>query len=118
MAYIDFLSTIHKATKRDYIGRVNEYPKAKAIKIAKRYDKEYWDGDRKFGFGGYRYDGRWRVVAEQIAKHYGLKPGDRILDVGCGKAFLLYEFTQVVPGVEVAGIDISQYAIENAKEEV
>lgn len=118
MAYIDFLSPIHKATKRDYIGRVNEYPKAEAIKIAKRYDKEYWDGDRKFGFGGYRYDGRWRAVAQQIADHYGLKPGDRILDVGCGKAFLLYEFTQVVPGVEVAGIDISQYAIENAKEEV
>jgi SAM-dependent methyltransferase len=118
MTYIDFLSPLHKATKRDYLGRVNEYPKAEAIKIAKQYGYDYWDGDRKFGYGGYRYDGRWRVVADGLAKHYGLKPGDKILDVGCGKAFLLYELTQAVPGVEVLGIDISQYGIEHAKEEV
>jgi cytidyltransferase-like protein len=55
--------------------------------------------------------------AEMVAAP-GIKPGYRILDVGCGKGFLLYEFTQVVPGVEVAGIDISDYAIEHAKEEV
>ena len=52
-----------------------------------------------------------------IAKHYDLKPGDKILDVGCGKAFLLYEFTRAVPGVEIAGIDISAYGIANSKEE-
>ena len=62
MAYLDFLSSLHKATKRDYIGRVNEYPKAEAIKKAKPYGFDYWDGDRKFGYGGYRYDGRWRPV--------------------------------------------------------
>ncbi|MEW6303819.1 MAG: class I SAM-dependent methyltransferase [Verrucomicrobiota bacterium] len=118
MAEIDFISAIHKKTKRDYLGRVNEFPKAEAAKVAKKFGKDYWDGDRKFGYGGMRYDGRWRVVADNLAKHYGLKPGDKILDVGCGKAFLLYEFTQAVPGVEVAGIDISAYAIENAKEEV
>ena len=118
MAYIDFLSPIHKATKRDYLARMNEYPKAEAIKIAKRYDHEYWDGDRKFGYGGYTYDGRWHIIAKQMCEHYGLKAGDRVLDVGCGKSFLLYEFTQVVPGLEVVGIDISEYAIENAKEEV
>ncbi len=118
MAYVDFLTTIHKKTKRDYVGRVNEIPKAEAAKKAKQFGFDYWDGDRKFGYGGYRYDGRWRAVAEQMAKHYGLKRGDRILDIGCGKAFLLYEFTQVVPGVEVAGIDVSGYAIEHAKEEV
>jgi protein-L-isoaspartate(D-aspartate) O-methyltransferase len=118
MAYVDFLSPLHKRTQRDYLGRVNEYPKAKAAAVAKRFGEEYWDGDRKFGYGGYRYDGRWRAVAEAIARHYELQPGDRILDVGCGKAFLLYEFTQVVPGVEVAGIDTSEYAIEHAKAEV
>jgi len=118
MAYIDFLSTLHKATARDYVARVNEYPKALAIRKAKQYDFDYWDGDRKFGFGGYRYDGRWQEVARAMARHYGLKAGDRILDVGCGKAFLLYELTQVVPGVEVRGIDISDYAIAHAKEEV
>ena len=118
MAYIDFLSAIHKSTKRDYLGRVNEFPKAEAIKIAKKYGYDYWDGDRKFGYGGYKYDGRWQKVAKAIADHYGIKPGDRILDVGCGKAFLLYDFTQVVPGVEVRGIDISEYAIQNSKEDV
>ncbi len=118
MATIDFLSSLHRRTKRDYLGRVTEYPKAKAAAVAKRFDKDYWDGDRKFGYGGYRYDGRWRTVAEQMAAHYGLKAGDRVLDVGCGKAFLLHEFTQAVPGIEVRGIDVSRYAIENGKEEV
>jgi protein-L-isoaspartate(D-aspartate) O-methyltransferase len=118
MAYIDFLSAIHKRTKRDYLGRVNEFPKAEAAEVAKQFGFDYWDGDRKLGYGGYRYDGRWRTVADAFAQHYGLKPGDRILDVGCGKAFLLYDLTQAVPGVQVRGIDISEYAIAHAKEEV
>lgn len=118
MAYVDFLSSVHKRTNRDYLARVNEFPKAKAIKIAKQYGYDYWDGDRKFGYGGYKYDGRWRKVAEDMAKYYSLKAGDKILDIGCGKGFLLYEFTQVVPGVNVHGIDISGYAIEHSKEEV
>jgi len=118
MAYIDFLSAVHKKTQRDYLGRVNEFPKAEAAKLAKKFDFDYWDGDRKVGYGGYKYDGRWRAVADAIAQHYNLKPGDRILDVGCGKAFLLYDFTQSVPGVEVCGIDISEYGVNHAKEEV
>jgi protein-L-isoaspartate(D-aspartate) O-methyltransferase len=118
MAYLDFISAIHKTTTRDYLGRVNEFPKAEAAILAKQFGKDYWDGDRKVGYGGMRYDGRWRIVADNLAKHYKLKPGDRILDVGCGKGFLLYDFTQAVPGVEVYGLDISTYAIENAKEEI
>ena len=118
MAYIDFLSSIHKSTKRDYLARVNEFPKAEAIKIAEQYGYDYWDGDRKFGYGGYKYDGRWNLVAKKIAEYYGIKSGDKILDVGCGKGLLLYGFMLAVPGVEVKGIDISEYAIENAKEEV
>jgi len=118
MAYIDFLSSVHKSTKRDYLTRVTERPKAEVAKLAKKFDVEYWDGDRSTGYGGYKYDGRWRKVAQQMADHYRLKPGDKILDVGCGKGFLLYDFTQVVPGIQVTGIDISRYAIEHAKEEI
>lgn len=118
MTYIDFISAVHKKTERDYLGRVNEYPKAEAAVMAKKYGYDYWDGDRRICYGGYYYDGRWAKVVEAMIEHYHLKPGDRILDVGCGKGFLLYDFTQTLPGVEVAGIDISDYAIENAKEEV
>ena len=118
MKYIDFISDLHKSTKRDYIGRVNSADKAECAVVAKQYGYDYWDGDRKYGYGGYRYDGRWRSVAEKMAKHYGLTAASRILDVGCGMAHLLYEFTQVVPGIEVKGIDISEYALEHAKEEI
>lgn len=118
MNYIDFISDIHNSTKRDYIGRVNEADKAECAKVAKKYGYDYWDGERKYGYGGYKYDGRWRSVAEKMINYYKLKPGQKILDVGCGMAHLLYEFTQVLPGLEVIGIDISQYALEHAKAEV
>lgn len=115
------MSVLHKATKRDYLGRVNdsEFPKARAAELAKKWDYDYWDGDRRINYGGYRYiEGRWEKVARAMAEHYGIRAGDRILDVGCGKGFLLYDFTKAVPGVEVHGIDVSGYAIDNAKEEI
>ncbi len=115
---IDFIGKLHRRTERDYVGRVVEFDKAQCAEVAKQFGEAYWDGPRQYGYGGYFYDGRWRVVAEDFAKHYGLVSGMRVLDVGCGKGFLLYELTQVVPGLEVAGIDISQYGIEHAKEEV
>jgi len=118
MAYIDFLSPTHKSTKRDYLGRVNGMPKARAAELALKFAYEYWDGDRQTGYGGYRYDGRWRVVAQAMVNQYGLKAGDSVLDVGCGKGFILYDLMQIVPGLKVQGIDISTYALENAKEEV
>lgn len=118
MAYIDFVSDLHKSTIRNYVGRVTSDDKAECAKVAKQYGFDYWDGDRKYGYGGYRYDGRWRSVAQKMAGHYQLKPGQKVLDVGCGKAHLLYELTQIVPGLQVYGIDISQYALEHAKEEI
>ncbi len=118
MAYVDFVMKLHKSTKRDYLERVVKYDKAACAEVATQFGQDYWDGDRKYGYGGYTYDGRWRPIAADMTRHYGLKPGDKILDVGCGKGFLLYEFTQVVPGVNVAGIDLSRHAIDQAKEEV
>lgn len=118
MPYIDFVSELHKVTKRDYIGRVMNHDKAECAKIAKEYGYDYWNGDRKYGYGGYHYDGRWKSVAQKMVNHYQLKPGQKVLDVGCGMAHLLYELTCIVPGLIVNGIDISQYALENAKEEI
>ncbi len=121
MAHIDFLSAIHKSTKRDYLARVNdpEFPKAKAASLAKKWDYDYWDGDRRICYGGYRFmPGRWEPVARRMIDHYGLKPGDRVLDVGCGKGFQLAELKLALPGLELYGIDISEYAIANAHESV
>ena len=121
MAYLDFMSVMHKSTPRDYLARVNdpEFPKARAAELAKQFGYDYWDGDRRICYGGYRYiEGRWEKIARALVQHYGLKSGDRILDVGCGKGFLLYDLTKVVPGIDVQGIDVSQYAIEHAKEEI
>ncbi len=118
MSYIDLVSELHKTTKRDYLGRVVSNDKAECAKVAKKYGYDYWDGDRKYGYGGYHYDGRWRSVAQKLADHYNLKPGQKVLDVGCGMAHLLYELTQVVSGLIVRGIDISYYALEHSKEEV
>ena len=118
MAYIDFLQTVHTRTARNYVQRVVEYDKAECAEISRRFDKDYWDGDRKYGYGGYNYDGRWVAVAERLAAHYGLRPGARILDVGCAKGFLLHDLLKAVPGVSVAGLDISGYALDHALEDV
>jgi hypothetical protein len=74
MANVDFIGPLHNRTKRDYVGRVVQYDKANCSEIAKKYGQDYWDGERQYGYGGYRYDGRWLPIAEAMAKHYGLKP--------------------------------------------
>jgi protein-L-isoaspartate(D-aspartate) O-methyltransferase len=107
----------HKATPRNYVQRVTEFDKAECATISKRFGREYFDGDRRYGYGGFKYDGRWRSFAEKLIGHYGLKPGDRVLDIGCAKAFLLHDFKAALPGLEVAGLDVSEYAIANAMED-
>lgn len=119
MAYVDFMGNNHNRTKRDYLGRVNAHDKAAVAEIATKFGEDYWDGERHLGYGGYRYiEGWWLPVAKAMAERYGLKAGDKVLDVGCGKGFLLHELTRAVPGLVVAGLDVSDYAIANAKEEV
>ena len=118
MTEINLVQSMHASTKRNYVQRVVEHDKAESAEVARQFGRDYWDGERRYGYGGYRYDGRWRPLAQTLIDRYGIKPGMSVLDVGCGKGFLLYEFTQLVPDLKIAGIDISQYGIDNAKEEV
>ena len=115
---IDFITDHHKKTKRNYLERVNKVNKAESAIKAKKWDYDYWDGSRDINYGGYKYDGRWEPIAKKIIEYYKLKPSSKILDVGCGKGFILYEFKKLLLNCEVKGLDISSYAIKNAKNEV
>jgi len=114
---LSIVTPLHQKTKRDYLARMLN-DKATASKIARKFDKDFWDGERRYGYGGYKYDGRWGVVANKLIEHYRLSENAKILDVGCGKGFLLYEFKKLLPKSKIIGFDISQYAIDNSKDEV
>ena len=110
---LNIVTPLHKKTRRAYVERMMD-DKVHCMLKAKEYDFDYWDGDRRYGYGGYHYDGRWKIVAEKLIDIYGLKPGAKILDVGCGKAYLLYELKQLLPEPEIHGFDISRYGINDA----
>ena len=115
---LNLVTPLHEATKRDYLGRMLD-EKVHCMLIAKKYGEDYWDGDRRYGYGGYRFlPGRWRPVAEGLIKEYSLTEESRVLDIGCGKAFLLHELKLLLPGIQVCGIDISEHGLENATEEI
>lgn len=114
---LDIVTKLHRRTKRDYVGRMNDN-KIACMEIAKKYGFDYWDGERRYGYGGYKYDGRWEVVARDLIEHYKLPEDASILDAGCGKGYLLYEFGKLLPKARIAGFDISDYALQNAKEEI
>jgi ubiquinone/menaquinone biosynthesis C-methylase UbiE len=86
---------------------------------AKEYETDYWDGDRRYGYGGYKYiAGRWKPVAEALIENYNLTNESSVLDLGCGKAYLLYEMKLLLPGLKVVGFDISKHGLADAKEEI
>lgn len=112
MAEINLLDRLPE-TKRDPKSRAAAKSPEDRI-IAKRFDKDFFDGERRHGYGGYRYDGRWLPVARRIVEHYQLPSNAAILDVGCAKGFLMHDFLQVLPEATVRGIDVSEYAKLNA----
>lgn len=118
MAYREFVGLIHKSTPRDYLARVTARDKSEVAELALQWDHDYWDGSRDTGYGGYSYDGRWRKVADAMIETYGLTASSRVLDVGSGKGFLLHDFTEALPGIEVHGLEISKYGIDHSMESI
>jgi SAM-dependent methyltransferase len=104
-------------TKRDVTARLTAKT-PENIAAARQFGQAYFDGRRETGYGGYCYDGRWIPVARDIVAHFGLKAGDRVLDVGCAKGFLVKDLMAVCPGLEVFGLDISEYALKHCEPEV
>jgi SAM-dependent methyltransferase len=114
---IDLLANYPK-TKRDLSGRLES--KSEAVReVARRFGREFFDGEREYGYGGFSYQPRfWEPVIPTLQEHFGLTPESSLLDVGCAKGFMLYDLTRLIPGIEVQGLDLSAYAIENALPEV
>lgn len=113
---VDIISKLHHSTKRDYIGRMSD-EKIKCMKVARKFGEEFFDGERRFGYGGYRYDGRFKPIAEELAKRYNLTEESEVLDFGCAKGFLLKELKKVC-GCKCYGYDVSKYALDNAVTEI
>ncbi len=110
---LNIVTPLHKRTERDYMARMMD-EKVHCMKKAKEFEFDYWDGDRRYCYGGYKYDGRWKIVARELIDVYGLKSATRVLDVGCGKAHLLYELKLLLPELEVCGFDVSRHGIGDA----
>lgn len=114
---LDIVTPLHKKTTRDYLGRMMD-DKVTCMVTARKFEYDFWDGERRYGYGGYKYDGRWKVVAEKLIELYKLPTDAKILDVGCGKGHLLLEFKKLLPKCEVAGTDVSNHAISEAPQDI
>jgi SAM-dependent methyltransferase len=110
---MNIITPLHRRAKREYLPRMVD-DKVHCMLKAKEYEYDYWDGDRRYGYGGYKYDGRWKPVAQTFIDTYGLTNNSRILDVGCGKAHLINEIKLLLPGAEVLGFDISKHGVADA----
>ncbi|MEQ8814117.1 MAG: methyltransferase domain-containing protein [Thalassobaculum sp.] len=116
MAEVNLLARLPKS-KRNVKAR--EHAKTdEHIRVSREYGEMYFDGPREYGYGGYRYDGRWVPIAEDMIAHFGLKPGMRVLDVGAAKGFLVKDFMIACPGLEAFGLEISEYALKHCEPEV
>jgi ubiquinone/menaquinone biosynthesis C-methylase UbiE len=116
MAEVNLLARLPKTQRNLQKRHAAQTPEN--IAISRQYGRQYFDGPREVGYGGYRYDGRWVPIAQDLVRHFGLKPGDRVLDVGCAKGFLVKDLMKVCPGLEAFGLDISEYALMHCEPEV
>jgi len=111
---VNIISSYHNSSKRNYLERMTQI-KPKNIILAKKYGKDFWDGSRNTGYGGYRFiPGKWKPIAKKLIKKYKLNNNSKILDIGCGKAFLLHEIKLLLPQISIYGFDVSKYAISKS----
>jgi ubiquinone/menaquinone biosynthesis C-methylase UbiE len=115
MKELNLLASVPKIVRDIASRRAN---KDTNRRLALKFDVEYFDGPREQGYGGYHYDGRWRAVARKVVEHFRLKPGDRVLDIGCAKGFLLRDLQAELPGLQVFGLEISHYALTHSHPDV
>lgn len=108
---LEFYQSLHNKTKREYIKRMVD-EKVEAMKVARKFDKNFFNGERRYGYGGYVYDGRWKPMAQKIVNKYKLTNKSKIIDLGCGLGHLGYEINKIC-GCGIAGTEISDYAIDN-----
>ena len=116
MAEVDLLRALPKG-KRNVTSRASAKT-AENIRISKQFGEMYFDGPRELGYGGYRYDGRWVPIAENMCREYKLNKTSKVLQVGSEKGFLLHDLLKVVPGIGVNGTEPSKYARETTLEDV
>ena len=115
---LKIFTSIHKSTKRDYLKRMMDN-KIYFMKLAKKFSRDYWDGDRRAGYGGYKFiNNYWKPVAIKIIKQYKLNNKSKVLDIGCGKGYLMYEIKKILPKITIRGFDISKYAIHNSHHQI
>ena len=114
---IDLLVNYPKP-KRDVTGRAQSKSEDDRA-LARKFGKEFFDGDRSHGYGGFSYNPRfWEPVVPTFQSYWDILPNNSLLDIGCAKGFMMYDFHRLIPGIKVEGIDISDYAIENGMEEM
>ena len=114
---IDLLEN-YPRTKRNVEER-GETKTEDVRRVARQFGQEFFDGDRQYGYGGFKYFSRfWQPVIPTFQKHFSLTSSSSLLDVGCAKGFMLHDLVELIPGISVSGVDVSNYAIEHAMEDV
>lgn len=110
MQEFNLLASVPKVVRDVRARTIN---KEENRRLANLFGFEYFDGTREQGYGGYTYDGRWIDISRRAIEHFNLKPGDRVLDIGCAKGFFVKDLSDALPGIDVIGLDISPYALEH-----